>query len=820
MLRFFAGLAGKYAKTIIAFWLVLSVPVIWGVTRIEAKTSQRDMVPPRYESSRTLQHMDEKFGKIEGCDIVLEGMEMTSFPMVKKLMTFEEALNEEVGEDRIKSVNTYLGDFVTGVKQETGLKSMESLFRFYDENMPVPDPSDPTRTVPFKDALVGGVRTMLADPLNRLMIIDKGGLLSRDEQAARIIIVLAPETASGQHEDTAGKIKYFSSRYFSDDPGLAGLRLWVTGDPILEEDLRHYIMGNMLTLVLVAILIIVLILYFTFRRFSDILLCLSVILLPVAWIFGLMGWFKVPFTLISVALAPLILGINLADVVYMMSRFYEEIHEGRKAKEAAHRAVVTVGVAVFLAAVTTIFGFASFGFSDLTTIQQFGLMACLGEAAGFLLSVTLLPAVMIWREERQEKKERRHWAHRKRIFARGYSTRLDGILRWAASVSNRYPVIILSFTILAVIFSFLGVMRLSSTSDLRSLIPQNLTAIQAQHEEERLFGGQQTDIVLLSGDLFTPQAMRAMRNFEEDLGSREYFFADGITTLEDIIAAALQGTQGVDLLSLKTTEEVRAAYESLRSFIPGEVLTEDGTTTLISINSFAAPNSEVVVEKKTALQDAVAANFDTAGLDHEVGGMTPLTADLVGNLVPTQLFTTIFALILSGLVLMIIFRSFFMGLATLSVLLVSIALEIGFLALIRWPLDMMTVLVTSMIVGVGIDFGIHVTWRFLEEYGHREETARQALEIVVTSVGRPLVAAALSTAGAFFILTFTQIMPVSRFGGVTAFALLIGLVSSLLVLPATLTLITRHNKKFMKMQETEEIEMPSQALAPAPEAPG
>ncbi|MGQ9476542.1 MAG: hypothetical protein ACUVSI_10725 [Actinomycetota bacterium] len=44
----------------------------------------------------------------------------------------------------------------------------------------------------------------------------------------------------------------------------------------------------------------------------------------------------------------------------------------------------------------------------------------------------------------------------------------------------------------------------------------------------------------------------------------------------------------------------------------------------------------------------------------------------------------------------------------------SIALEIGFLALVKWPLDMMTVLVTSMIIGVGIDFGIHVTWRFLE----------------------------------------------------------------------------------------------------------
>lgn len=748
--------------------------------------------------------MDELFGKIEGTDIVLEGVDMTSFPMVMKLMMVEEVLKKEAGEERIQSVNTYLGDFVKGVEQETGMKSMESLFRLYNEDMPVPDPTAPGRTLPFKDVLVQGVKTMLSDPVNQHMIIDKGGLLSRDGQAARIIIVLAPETASGQHADAARRIEDFSKTYFLDDPDLAGLQVWVTGDPSLENDLKQYIMGNTLLLTLVAVLVMIIIMYFTFRRFSDVLLCLLIIFLPVAWIFGLMGWFKVPFTLVSVALAPLILGINIADVVYMMSRFYEEMHEGRGPKEAAHHAIIMVGAAIFLAAASTIFGFASFGFSSLTTIQQFGLMACLGETVGFLLGVTLLPAVMIWREERQEEKERRHRAHRKRIFARGRTTHLDGILRWIAGISSAHPIVILSCACLIVVICFMGVMRLDTTSDLRSLIPQNLPSIHAQHEEERLFGGQQTDFVLISGDLLTPRAMQAMQAFEADLGSREYFSADGITTLEDVMAAALQGIQGVDLLSLKTPEEVRAAYETVRTFIPREILTDDGTTTLISISSYAAPDSQTVTQKKHTLQNAVFAHFDEAGLGHETGGMTPLTADLVGNLVTIQIFTSIFALILAGLVLMIIFRSLLMGLATLSVLLVSIALEIGFLALVKWPLDMMTVLVTSMIIGVGIDFGIHVTWRFLEEYGHREETAKQALGIAVTSVGRPIVAGALSVAGAFLILTFTQIMPVRRFGGVTALALLAGLASTLLVLPATLTLIARHNKKFAKMREVDE----------------
>lgn len=815
MLRFFANLAGTRTKWILLAWLVASIPVVAGISRLEAKTSQRDLVPPRYESSRTLDHMDEKFGKISSEDIVLEGVDMTSFPMVKKLMLLEEELAGELGEERVQGVNTYLGDFVQGVKQETGFTSIGTLFSFYPETSPVQDPNDPSRTISFSEALVRGVETMLADPVNQEMIIRKGGMLSEDRQAARVIIVLAPETEPGQNVDSADKVERFAAAYFAEDPDLDGLQVWVAGDPSLEKDLRHYIIGNTLVLLLISILIMAAILYFTFWRLSDVALCLLVLFLSVAWIFGLMGWFNIPFTLISVAIAPLILGINIADVVYFMSRFYEEMHEGRDARGAAGHTILTVGVAVFLAAVSTIFGFASFGFSDLTTIRQFGLMACIGEVVGFMMSVTLLPAVMVWREERRGKKER-HWAHRKRIFARGSSSRLDAALHWTAGASSIHPAIILTFTGAVVAACFLGATRLDTTSDLRNLIPQGLEAIKAQHEEERLFGGQQTDFILLTGDLFTPEAMRAMHDFEEDLGAQPYFTRDGITTLEDIMSAALAGTQGTDLLGLATADQVEAAYQSVKDYIPSEILTADGATTLVSINSLAAPTSDVVDQKRQTLQDTVSATFAASGLEHETGGMTPLTADLLGNLVPTQVLTSVFALVLSGLVLMLIFRSILLGLATLSVLAASIAVEIGFLALINWPLDMMTVLVTSMVIGVGIDFGIHVTWRFLEEYGHRENTAREALEITLTSVGRPIVAAALSAAGAFFILVFTEIMPIRRFGGVTAISLVVGLLSTLLILPSMLALITRHSKKFMAMKAGPPEEGPESEMVPVP----
>jgi predicted RND superfamily exporter protein len=104
---------------------------------------------------------------------------------------------------------------------------------------------------------------------------------------------------------------------------------------------------------------------------------------------------------------------------------------------------------------------------------------------------------------------------------------------------------------------------------------------------------------------------------------------------------------------------------------------------------------------------------------------------------------------------------------------------------------MMTVLVASMIIGMGIDYGIHVTHRFLEEYAPREVGVAQALDISVVRVGKPLLASVVSTAGAFLIISLSKMAPIRRFGLITAVSLVVSLVASLLVLPSVITLISR-----------------------------
>jgi predicted RND superfamily exporter protein len=145
------------------------------------------------------------------------------------------------------------------------------------------------------------------------------------------------------------------------------------------------------------------------------------------------------------------------------------------------------------------------------------------------------------------------------------------------------------------------------------------------------------------------------------------------------------------------------------------------------------------------------------------------------------------ALLLSAVVLMVIFRSITYGLATLSVLVAGIGAELGFLALMGWELDMMTILIASMVIGVGIDFGIHVTHRFLEELeaGEVEEAIRKSL----VTVGKTIVASTICASGAFAIISLSKMAPIARFGSITAVSLVVSMAASLVVLPSIIYLL-------------------------------
>ncbi|MBN2027658.1 MAG: MMPL family transporter [Actinobacteria bacterium] len=819
ILPFFARLCRDHAKAVVIFCVLFTIPVAVGITFLEVRAGQRDLIPTKYEAARTIEEVNELFGGTTNEYPLVNSDALLSYPMIKKFIFLEQAMAEALDENDYVYVQHYLSAFgpnmlaqarqraaedygISEQEAEVILPDIETVFSF-GEGMLQEDPNNPGEMKPFEQIIEEGVGLYLANPVAYKWTVAKEGsaLLSESGDYAKVLIKVNPDMDSAESKAFATEVEDFFRSYF--EGGEVPATVYVSGDPSIDKDLENYAWSSTWLFLIMAVVLLILLLYLTFQRFTDVLLPLAVILLSAVWIYGFMGWIGFPYTLVSVMIAPLVLGISLGNLVYMMGRFYEEYGIRRDPRPSAYRAVTTVGVAVFLACITTIIAFLTFMWSDFDVLQQFGSMTAIGIGVCFLLSVTFLPALMILREDRRKRLGMVQVPRGVKIFAVDSNSRVDRFLGRIYAISQDRPgavVVIYGFIILICI---MGTFRLTTTPDLRALAPQDIPSLQAQYLQESIFGGVQQDVVLLTGDVLEPEVLAAMQEFQDQIAQSPYFEREGSLSVGELIsdfrkemgkAGPEPGPEPSLPADRAEAEEDLAEISGLFGPQEGKQVSDDHQAALIAVFSEGARNNEEMTEKNRVLNEAAAASFGDMGISYKVGGITPLTVEMLGNLVPTQIRTAILALILSGLVLILIFRSITYGLATLTVLIAGIVIELGFLALMGWTLDMMTVLIATMIIGIGIDYGIHITHRFLEEYSPGSVGVAEALNITVVRVGKPLLASMVSTAVAFLILSASKMQPIRRFGIITALSLAVSLAASLLVLPSVITLIARRRQ--------------------------
>jgi len=122
----------------------------------------------------------------------------------------------------------------------------------------------------------------------------------------------------------------------------------------------------------------------------------------------------------------------------------------------------------------------------------------------------------------------------------------------------------------------------------------------------------------------------------------------------------------------------------------------------------------------------------------------------------------------------------------------------------NWPLDIMTSLVSALVIGIGVNFGILFTYRYVQEKRDENRTAADAIRETMSNLGRANVIAALTTVAAFVIVMFSGIVPLRRFGGVTAVAITACLVTSLTLMPALLYRLSRNAEQPVEEKLTEQ----------------
>ncbi|MCG2796246.1 MAG: MMPL family transporter, partial [Actinomycetia bacterium] len=634
-----------------------------GAGRLTTEMSQEAMMPKGYESIKTWDAISDKFGGISYETVLVVADDVTTARIARVLLDITPEALEAAGvpEGSIVNVETYLDP----IKQHAEITGQ-------------PLPSD-------NMGLGIAIDMFLSSDYAKEQVFDKSIL--EDRKAALVQIQLKDDLSQNEEVEVAESLeKYIADAFVS-----TGAQGYVSGFASMQKDSEEFMMSETRILFSAALLFIMLILYLTFRRFSDIFLPLLVIIIAIQWIMGMMGWLGIAYTTMSVSIMPLMLGINIAYVIHLLNRYYEEREAGNNPFEAVTISVKTIGVAVFLTAVTTMFGFASFLITDMPEMRDFGIICMLGIAFSFILSVTLLPAIIVIRDSRKktEKLEAHLEKMKKRRRKARYGVLVDKVLVRSSMAAYHHHWIVTGGLVLVIAFAVFASFNLKTGADIKGFFPDDLPSVKAGNLTTEYFGPQQQDILLVEGDVLKPENLEALLAMEDDIVSdprnsnngEKYITREAVMSIADLIKDSSGG-------EIPDSEEaINAVLDELGKQMPvSGFITSGGKSAMVMLRSDMPDTEDELRVITNIYRDNASVTAEETGLTIRATGFTVLISDLMGNMLPTQFKTSALALLLCLTVLIIVFNSFKYGFATLIVVVCGIMVEIIMLYALNWPL--------------------------------------------------------------------------------------------------------------------------------------
>jgi predicted RND superfamily exporter protein len=534
-----------------------------------------------------------------------------------------------------------------------------------------------------------------------------------------------------------------TDRVLEDTRGDAPAAVSATGPAHLEVDQRETGQGDLQILMPLAGLVVVAVLYATFRRALDVAVSLVTVAAATVLAYAALPWLEVPLSPLLFSVAPLLVGLGVDYVLHILYAYRAEARSHGSVPDAVSAAVDRVARPVTFTVVTTCIGFGSFLASPIPQIQHWGALIGSGALAAFLLGFTLLPALLGLRGNlRAPEDARRSWS----------GALVD---RLAGPVSD-HPGPVLAGVGLLTLAAATGIPAVGLAEDVADTTQTparaTLDAIDA-----KIGGPSQAQILV--------DAEAADHREALDELSRRLANVSGVTSVDSPTQRARAANNG----SLPGPQ----AYRTLLADGPAGELAEDGLT-LIELRYTGDGDS---------LQTNVTPILADSPLDAQLTGASVLQGESRELILENLVRSTALALGLVALTLAAIHRSWRWTAITAAPLVVVIVWQFGAMGWVGVDLNPVTGVTTAMVIGIGVDYAIHTTEATREGIQRGRSATRAAREAVET-VGRPVLAATVTTTGAFLVLAVSGNPQVAQFGRVAATVIVFAFVATLATVPA------------------------------------
>jgi predicted RND superfamily exporter protein len=373
------------------------------------------------------------------------------------------------------------------------------------------------------DENFSGTPEEIAELKRRLASWDmyQGSFVSDDLSAAQIAIKINAAADDAGSPEVVAVLTHLRDRAKEMFAGYASV--YTTGQPVISATISESVLSDVMFLIPLAVIVLLAVLIFSFRRFSYVTLPLLTVLIAVIWAIGAMPLFGVTLTMLSAALPTILIAVGSAYAVHVISHYKDEVNS--KTFTAEEHRIFVLGLVrklikpVFLAALTTFAGFISFCFTTLVPMRDFGVFASFGVLAAFAVAVTLIPAILLIRGPRAVKLA----AQKKKRSSKsgpGFDTRLA--VTMSAIVNKKALVLVITTVVVAV--SVIGASKVVVDNAIVEFFNDNTEVSRSDRFIRQHFGGSTNLTLSVEADntqtLLNPQTLTAIEGLSAYLIER------------------------------------------------------------------------------------------------------------------------------------------------------------------------------------------------------------------------------------------------------------------------------------------------------------
>ncbi len=733
----------KLRWVIIVGFIVVTAFFASQIRNAELDPEIKSQLPPDMPSRVVTDRIDELFGGTDMVMIMLKTDDVLDPGTLKRTKELSRKLK------RVKGIDKVLSLFE--------LKNIKS-----EDGMMIVDPA--VKRIPETEEQKEILRREIKE--NDIVY---GSVVSEDFTAAAVIGMVEIGAVDEDIVSAAHKV-------IEGTPG--DEEVVVGGLPNIRMHITKNIQGDLRRLMPFGLLVMLIFLFLCFKQLRGVLLPFFVVAMAILFSMGLiplLGW---KIQMITILLPVMLLAIANDYGIHLIARYQEDNTEGSAVtkQELAGGIFRHLWKPIVLTGLTTMAGMLCLLGHVLVPAEELGILAAVGIAYGLAASLLFIPAVLSVIPKAKPVSHAGGEIERVPL--------LERLLGFFGELVSGRPKGVILFALLFSMAGAIGIFLVEVDTNPSNYYTKSSPVVHANNLANEKFGGSTNVSVVFKGDIKQPEIMNRIDAIENELREKpEVGTTMSIARAVRQMSRALNDEDEAGYDRIPDTRNAIAQYFELYSMSGDpddfEKLVDfpyEHAQVTARIREISSKKINQVVEYVRDMTK------DDANVEL-VGGFATILGELARLIVRGQIISLAAAIVIVGIFIMIMFRSFVAGIISSIPLALSMMLLFGFMGFFNIELNIATAMLSSIMIGVGIDYTIHFLWRYREERGNGLNP-RAAAKKTLTTTGRGIVFNALSVIVGFAVLLISSFLPVRFFGFLVVVSIGACLLGALILIPA------------------------------------